>query len=185
MHVTGTQTQQGQSITLDLALNKDDTTDGSIALGSAKLPVKAVGGVVYVQMTPSFIQFMATQQKVSASALASLTDKWITSQSASGKSLTDGFSAFMTYSKIATNFAGNSSNDPATAAGTKTLNGQTAAYYTTKQGSKLYFAATGPAYLLREEDSGSGGTGSINITWNEPTKVAAPPASDIVTLPGN
>jgi hypothetical protein len=185
MHVTGTQAQQGQSISLDLGLNKDDSTEGTITLGTAKLPVKAVGGVVYAQMTPSFIQFIAAQQHVSAAPLAALANKWITSQSASGKSLTDGFSEFMNYSTIATNFAGSAAGDPAIAAGTTTLNGQTVAYYTTKQGSKLYFAATGPAYLLREDDSGSGGTGSITITWNQPAKVTPPPASDIVTLPAN
>lgn len=185
MHVNGTQAQQGQSISLDLGLNKDNSTEGTITLGTAKLPVKAVGGVVYVQMTPSFIQFIAAQQHVSAAPLTALTNKWITSQSASGKALTDGFAEFTSFSTIATNFAGSAADDPATAAGTTTLNGQTVAYYTTKQGSKLYFAATGPAYLLREDDSGSSGTGSITIAWNQPTKVTPPSASDIVTLPGN
>ena len=185
MHVTGSLAQQGQTISLDLALNKDDTSQGSIALGNAQMPIKAVGGVVYIQLSPSFIQFIATQQKVSATTLAPFANKWISSKSASGKSLADGFAQFLTFSAVATNFDNNSGSDPATAAGTKTLNGQSVAYYTTKKGSKLYFAASGPAYLLREDDSGTDGTSTLTITWNQPTTVTAPPASDLVTLPGS
>lgn len=184
MHINGTLSQQGQSLSMDLVLNKDNTSEGTIALGNAKLPVKAIGGVDYIQLTPSFLQFISQQESVPAAELAPVTNKWITSNSAQGKSISQGFAQFMTFSALTGSISGDDS-DPATAAGTATLNGQTVAYYTTKKGAKLYFQADGPAYLLREEDSGSDGAGTITIVWNQPEKVTAPAASEIANLPGS
>jgi len=182
MHVNGTLSQQSQSISMDLVLNKDNTTEGTIAVGDAKLPVRAVGGVDYIQLSSSFLQFMSQQQKVPAAKLAPVTDKWITSNSTQGKSIASSFDQFMTFSALTSSITSDDS-DPAIAAGTTTLDGQSVAYYTTKKGSKLYFPVNGPAYLLREDDSGSDGTGTITIVWNKPEKVTAPPASEIATLP--
>lgn len=67
----------------------------------------------------------------------------------------------------------------ATAAGTATLNGQNVAVYKTSNGSKLYFAASGPAYLLETVLGGSEGAGTLDYTWNQPTTVTPPPASQI------
>ena len=182
MHLSGGLSQSGQNISMDLVLNKDNSSEGTIGIGNAKLPVKAIGGVDYIQLSSSFLQYIAQQQNVSTTALAPLANKWITSNSSEGKSISDAFAQFLTYSALTNQMSGNYS-DPATAAGTSTLNGQTVAYYTTKKGSKLYFAATGPAYLLQEVDSGSDGTGTLNIVWNQPIKVTAPPASEIANLP--
>lgn len=183
MHIAGTLSQQGQSISMDLNLNKDNTSQGTISIGTAKLQVKAVGGVDYIQLSPSFLQYIAQQEKLSASQLSAVANKWLSSNSSEGKSISQGFDQFMSFTTLTGSLSSNAASDPATAAGTKTLNGQTVAYYTTKQGSKLYFAATGPAYLLREDDSGSEGTGTVTIVWNQPTTVTAPPASDITDLP--
>jgi len=183
MHINGTLSQQSQSVYMDLVLNKDNTSEGTIALGNAKLPVRAVGGVDYIQLTSSFLQFISQQEKVPAAELAPVTDKWITSNSPQGKSIASGFDQFMTFSALTGSITSDDS-DPVTAAGTTMLNGQSVAYYTTKKGSKLYFPANGPAYLLREDDSGSDGTGTITIVWNKPEKVTAPSASEIATLPG-
>jgi hypothetical protein len=179
VHMKGSVAQSGQTVTLDLQLNKNDSTQGTISLGSAQLPVRAVNGVYYMQMTSSFIQYIAKQQGVSASTLSMLSNKWVSSNTSTGKSISDGFSQFMTYSAVVKGVSDNSDGDVATAAGTTTLDGQTVALYKTTKGSKLYFAATGPAYLLREDDSGSDGTGTITMTWNQPTTVSAPPASQI------
>lgn len=179
VHMKGSLVQNGQTISLDLQLNKDDSSQGTIAIGTAQLPVKAVAGVDYVQFTSSFIQYTAKQEGVSASALAALANKWVSSNSSTGKSITTSFAQFMTFSAVVKSITDNSDGDKATAAGTTTLDGQTVALYGTTKGSKLYFATTGPAYLLREDDSGSQGTGTINLTWNEPTRVSAPPASEI------
>lgn len=185
MHISGTLNQQGQSISMDLNLNKDDTSQGTISAGSAKLQVKAVGGVDYIQLSPSFLQYIGQRDNVGASALGSVANKWLSSNSAKGKSISQGFDQFMSFSLLTGSLTSNAASDPATAAGTKTLNGQTVAYYTTKQGSKLYFSEAGPAYLLREDDSGSAGTGTVTLVWNQPTTVTAPPASEIVELPAS
>jgi hypothetical protein len=183
MHINGTLSQQGQSVYMDLVLNKDNTSEGTIAIGNAKLPVRAVAGVDYIQLTSSFLQLISQQENVPAAELTPVANKWITSNSAQGKSIASGFDQFMTFSALTSTITSDNS-DPAIAAGTTMLNGQSVAYYTTKKGSKLYFPANGPAYLLREDDSSSDGTGTITIVWNKPEKVTAPSASEIATLPG-
>lgn len=179
VHMKGSSAQGGQTVTLDLQLNKNDSSEGTISIGSAQLPIKVVNGVDYMQMTPSFVQYVAKQQGVSASALSAISGKWVSSNSSMGKSMAQSFSQFMTFSAVVKGVSDNPDKDVATAAGTTALDGQTVALYNTTKGSKLYFAATGPAYMLREDDTGSNGTGSVAFTWNQPTTVSAPPASQI------
>jgi hypothetical protein len=181
VHMKGSLTQNGETLGLDLQLNKNDSSQGTITIGTAQLPIKVVGGVSYLQMTPSFVELSTKQEGMSASDLAMLNNKWVSSNTSIGKSLSDGFSQFMTFSAVIKSVSDNSDGDTATAAGTTTLDGRTVALYDTTQGSKLYFAATGPAYMLREDDSGADGTGTINFTWNQPATVSAPPSSQIYT----
>jgi len=63
-----------------------------------------------------------------------------------------------------------------TADGTTTFNGATVAVYKDADGSTAYFAASGPAYLLKATSTGSDG-GSMTFTWNQPTTVVAPSAA--------
>jgi hypothetical protein len=179
VHVKGAVTQSGQVITEDIQLNKNESCDGTLSIGAAQLPVKATGGVYYLEFTPSFIQYIAKQQGADAAAFAAYSGKWVSSNGTLGKDLASSFSQFMSYSSMVKQVADNSDGDKATAAGTATLNGQSVALYNTTKGSKLYFAASGPAYMVEQVVGGSDGTGTIDYTWNQPTTVSPPPASQI------
>ena len=48
-------------------------------------------------------------------------------------------------------------------------------------GSEAYFAASGPAYLLQSVNTSSSVAGTMTFTWNQPTTVTAPPASQTYT----
>jgi len=179
MHMKGTVTDNGQTVSMDVQLNKDDSSAGTLTLGTAQLPVKAVGGVYYLEFTPSFIQYMAKQQGSNPAAFAALSNKWVSSNTTLGKNLATSFSQFMSYSAVVKQVSDNSDGDKVTAAGTGTLNGQSVAVYNSTKGSKLYFAVSGPAYMLEQAVGGSDGTGTIDYTWNQPTTVTPPPASQI------
>jgi hypothetical protein len=179
VHMKGTVTTNGQTVTVDVQLNKNDTSEGTLMLGTALLPVKSTGGVYYLEFTPSFIQYMSKQEGSNPAAAAMLSGKWVSSNSAMGKSLASSFSQFMSYSSMIQQVTDNSDGDTVTAAGTGTLNGQSVAVYNSAKGSKLYFAASGPAYFLEQIIGGSDGSGTIVYTWNQPTTVTPPPASQI------
>lgn len=179
VHMKGAVTSSGQTISIDVHLNKDESTDGTLTIGTAQLPVKAIGGVYYLEFTPSFIQYMAKQQGSNPAAFSMLSGKWVSSNSTMGKNLASSFSQFMSYSTMIKQVEDNSDGDTVTAAGTTTLNGQSVAVYNSTKGSKLYFAASGPAYFLEQVVGGSDGSGTIDYTWNQPTTVSPPPASQI------
>ena len=71
----------------------------------------------------------------------------------------------------------------AVASGTTTLNGQQVAMYTDSEDAAALFPVSGLAYLIEIRTSASGPTGvnTLTFTWNQPTKVAAPPQADIYT----
>jgi hypothetical protein len=179
MHMKGTVNANGQTISMDVQLNKDDSSDGTLTIGTAQLPIKSTGGVYYLQFTPSFIQYMAKQQGSDPAAFAVLSNKWVSSNSTLGKNLANSFSQFMSYTSVVKQVSDNSDGDKVTSAGTGTLNGQSVAVYKSTKGSKLYFPASGPAYMLEQAVGGSDGTGTIDYTWNQPTTVTPPPASQI------
>jgi hypothetical protein len=53
-------------------------------------------------------------------------------------------------------------------------------YTSSKEHATLYFAASGPAYLLEMVGhSTTNASGTVTFTWNQPTTVTAPPASEI------
>jgi hypothetical protein len=114
VHVSGALTSGGQTVTLDLYLNKGANSSGTVGASGATVPFRSIGG-----------------------------------------------------SNTGIGFA--------VAKGTTTLNGQPVAVYTDSENAGIYFPATGFAYLIEI----TSGTNTLTFTWNQPTKVAAPPSADI------
>lgn len=76
--LTGTQYEGSLSTAIDLQLNKDGSSIGVVTLNGIELPMPAVGGVYYVQMTQGYINYLAEKNLAWEAAPAG---KWITSQS--------------------------------------------------------------------------------------------------------
>ena len=204
-HVVGSVAQNGATFSLDLHLNKDGSTEGTVAQGEASAPIKAVGGVTYIQLSPAFLkQVAALDPAITPGVVNAAQDKWVTSQSPIGRSFAGGLSGLTSYdafmATIENGSPSGSASAPAgpvaasplpsastfqrlqldglTADGTTAYGGGTVAVYRGVDGSTAYFAATGPAYL-EKASANDADAGTLTFTWNQPVPVTAPPPSDI------
>ena len=148
----------------------------------------------------------ASDSSITASEISALQNQWVSSTDGSiGESLASSFDGLTSYdsftstmesgdtstasasatasaaasaSASASSSAGTGGVDltKLTADGTTTYNGATVAVYKNADGSTAYFAASGPAYMLKVTSVGSDG-GSMTFTWNQPTTVTAPSSS--------
>jgi hypothetical protein len=181
VHVKGAMDSGGQKVSLDLQLNKQGASaSGTISDNGAVVPVIAVNDTTYVQMTDSVLKMAGN---IPASAAALLKDKWVSSKSSIGSGMAGQFGRFSSYDSFISSIVGSSDGLLAGthAAGTTTYNGQSVAVYKDGDGSITYFAATGPAYLLEMQSGATSVSGTLDFTWNQPTTVTAPPASQIFT----
>lgn len=187
VHVNGVLTSGGQTITLDLYLNKGADASGSIGTSGATIPFRSVGGIDYFQFTDSVLKLAGVESN--PQTVAALRNKWASSKSRVGGSLESSFNNFTSYDAFLGLLSGNpigGSNTGmafAVASGTTTLNGQQVAMYTDSEDAAALFPVSGLAYLIEIRTSASGPTGvnTLTFTWNQPTKVAAPPQADIYT----
>ena len=199
VHVVGSIDQSGTPISLNLNLNKNGSSSGSVSQGSATVPIEVVNGATYIQLTPALLKEEATSDpSITASVVNLIQNKWVSSQSTIGQSISSSFDGLTNYdaflgsietggasSSAADTSSGSAGSGPVTladvtAAGTTSYNGNTVAVYKSSDGSTAYFAASGPAYLEKVTASGST-SGTITFTWNQPVTVTAPPSSDIFT----
>jgi hypothetical protein len=201
VHVVGSASRAGTAYVLDLHLNKDGSSEGSIPQNGSTLPVKAVGGITYVQLTPAFLKQAATgDASITPAVIAAVQNKWVSSQSAVGQSFAGALAGYTDYDSFlaaignggatasagATGAASASASANAgtvplsslTADGTTTYEGHTVAVYKGAGGTTAYFAATGPAYLEKATATGAD-AGTFTFTWNQPVTVTAPPSADI------
>lgn len=197
VHVSGSISASGTPITLDLKLDKNGTSSGGVTQGSASVPFKVVNGVTYIQLTPALLkQEAAGDPSISAGVINLIQNKWVSSQSSIGQSISSSFDGLTNYDAFLTTIenggaaasatataSGSANSAPITLtdltpAGTTSYNGGTVAVYKSSDGSTAYFAASGPAYLEKVTATGST-SGTITFTWNQPVTVTAPPSSDI------
>lgn len=201
VHVVGSVAQSGSTFSLDMNLDKNGSTEGTITQSGATIPIKVVDGVTYIQLTPQFLkQEAAVDPAITPSVINAIQNKWVSSKSAIGESLASGLAGLTGYeSFLATIENGGASpsasaSGPAasasasgsggldlatlTPAGTTTYNGKTVAVYKGADGTTAYFAASGPAYLEKVTATGAE-PGTLTFTWNQPVTVTAPPPSEI------
>lgn len=184
VHVNGVLTSGGQTVTLDLYLNKGGDASGTFSASGATVPFRSIGGVDYFQFTDSVLKLVGADSNPQATALR---NKWVSAKSRAGSSLESAFSKFTSYDTFLGLLTGNAIDASSTgiaftvAAGTTTINGQQVAMYTDSEDAAAYFPVTGLAYLIEIRTSASGpmGINTLTFTWNQPTKVAAPAGADI------
>ena len=176
--MTGVMHAGEQTITVDLHLNRDGSSVGTLSIDDAVQPVRAVGGVYFVQMTSSYIHYLVVHGG-NAALYAPMTNKWVSS-AAGAESLPAKYATLLSYTLFFKTVT--QAKDPVAlhAAGLTTLDGRSVALYTTAQGDRFYVSATGPAYLLLEDGSRTDSSGSLSFSWNQPVTVTTLPASDII-----
>jgi hypothetical protein len=172
VHVSGTFTDAGKTVALDLALGKDGGT-GFMAQGSARADIARVGDTAYMRASTAFWRKFA-----GAGAAQLLHDKWL-----KGSATKQPFAAFAKFMSI-TGLIGDAfkNHGKLTNLGEKTYKGQkVVAIKDAKDGSILYVAATGTPYPVAAL-----GGGSISFAdWNKQVSVTAPKgAVDISALGG-
>jgi hypothetical protein len=183
VHVSGSAKAGGTTITLDLQLNKTgNTASGTVDAGGTTVPFISVGGVTYIQFTDSVLKMSGASSNAAAAAL--LKNKWVSSKSSAGSSIASSFAGFASYDAFIsgmTSDSGSMAVGNSTPIGTATYKGQTVAVYKGSDGSEASFAASGPAYLLQIASTNSTNSGTLTFTWNQPTTITAPPASQTYT----
>lgn len=200
VHVKGSVAQGSSPFSMDLNLDKNGSSEGSVTQSGATVPIKVVDKVTYIQLTPQFLKLeAASDPSITPSVISAVQNKWVTSRTSVGQSLASGLGNLTGYTSFLGTIenAGSSSASPApsaspsgsggpfdlkrlTPAGTTTFNGMTVAVYKASDGSSAFFAASGPAYLEKVTASGPNAA-TLTFTWNKPVTVTAPPSSDIFT----
>jgi hypothetical protein len=185
VHIKGSFTESGSAESIDLQLNKDGTASGTVSEAGASIPVIAVDKVYYVRFTR---QLMTTSRIETTSEVGkALLDKWVpsTAQIVKGSSLVAGLEQAANFNTMVPNLFNQFGGDTPFEAGTSTVNGVPVHVYTYPDNSSADIATAAPHYLIRIAEPDSKSKGQLDFTgWDKPTKVSAPPKSEIYSGPG-
>jgi hypothetical protein len=184
VHVKGSLNNAGNSIALDIQLNKDSAS-GTITKQGATIPVRLVNGVGYMQFTDDVLK-MAGQSPTSPAGQL-LRNKWLPSTSKLGASMTGPFKDFFSYDSFMQKVVDQKPDKAGewSPTGSDTVDGVAVlGFKDTTDGSIVDVAAASPHYLIRGVGPAST-PDTIDFTgWNEPVQVTAPPTSEIFVGPG-
>jgi hypothetical protein len=166
VHVSGSMSDEGQPVSLDLELEAGKGGKGTIALEGLSVKLIQLNGAVYMNGSEAFYRHVA-----GSAAAQLLRGKWLKAPAsdanfASLASLTD-------LDKLVGSTL--ASHGALVAAGTSTVRGQKVVGVTDKsKGGTLYVATTGPAYPVEIAKSGSSGGTVVFERWNKPVTLEAP-----------
>lgn len=189
MHMKGTMSSGGDSVSMDMQLNQDGTAQGTISVSGMTLPMIVVGSASYIQITPSYESTIKasvassgdSQEAGFVSAL--LVGKWV--KLSGSDSLSQGMGGLTSFSQMKQQLESNDDSDTYTYEGKSTIDGQAVAQYKdydkTSGTATMSVPLTG-SVLPVQLNAGSQGT-MMTFTWNEPTKVTAPAADDVIVEP--
>jgi hypothetical protein len=181
VHVTGSATVDGAKNTVDVRINKDSST-GTITTGvDGTVPFRSVGGTAYAQLTDSALD---TMSGITPAIRAQVRDKWVTSKSIAGQSITSTIANFSDYQAFVSSMvkAISDSGTPA-AAGAVPFGGGQALLFQYDNGDTLDLAVPTPHYLLHITSPNDGLV--LDFTdWNTQVPVSPPPAADLYSGPG-
>lgn len=174
VHVAGTVTEGGQSARLDLSLTRSGDGSGTVSGGPAVLTFLTTGGKTYIKVTSGLLQALGRPSSV----CARLCGKYVVPTASQAKSMTGGF----TWSSLmGSSFSAELKKARLTGSGN--VNGQVAWKMRTHDGSTLYVAARGTAYLLRAVPPAKQGKGHLDFSqWNNVTIPQPPPSSQTLTF---
>jgi hypothetical protein len=180
-HVVGSGKDQNVQYSLDVHFGADGGS-GFFTQGSARFDLAGHGSDTYVKTTAA--NWKATiGNKPNAEQLATtLAPHWVRVPTAQPDfaQLLDYVNKDHFVQSYKTSAA--SQSGPFTKGGTATVSGTSATVYTdTKDGSKIYVAASGAPLLLKVDSAPGDGGGGLTISdYNKPFSPAVPQSSDVV-----
>ncbi|WP_034268291.1 hypothetical protein [Actinospica robiniae] len=183
LHMKGTMTDSGQATSMDMQLNKDGSVQGTVEVQGMSMPIISVDGVTYLQFTAGYIKMMEQSAGggVADSYFTKYENKWISSKSSTGADMTSGLGD-VSFDSMSKQMIDNA-DEKYTYLSTSTLNGTPVALYKdvdkTDGTATVYFPLNGPALPIKLD---AGSKGVMTFTWNQPTTITAPPASEVTTF---
>jgi hypothetical protein len=174
-HLTGTGTQNGKPMTLDVHV-VGSSASGTVTMGGAKVDLVSVGGKVYVRASSDFW----SQNGVPAAAEALLNGKWVIVPAQAASELQQ-----FSLKGLADQLRHPSNGTIKDAVHTGTVDGRKVVVVTESDGSTLDVAATGTPYPLRIVDKGKDAGTITAREFGKKTAITAPSgALDLSNLGG-
>jgi len=177
VRISGGLVQSGKSLHLDVGFIRSGSLSGTLsgpfAGIQATFKLVIVGGKGYILLDKQFFNAISKTNNIPASACATICGKYIAVPATQ-------FGDFSLNGLTHSVFKGN--NKAAPGVTTTTINGQAAYRVTDGHGSYLYVAENGTHFPLEITKSGTGTL--VFSDWNSVPPVTAPPASQVITLPG-
>lgn len=180
--VTGSITQEGQEISLDLALGTD-AADGTFSAQGINAEIRVVDGKTYFKLSGEDFARIAGQgdSPEIAKAISSLLgDKWIAVPEDSDDDDLAGLGQFGQKDSLLEGILQPDGN--VTVKGTGEVNGTPVVFLDSSDGEgTLAIQTVGEPYPIQIKGADSSSSGQIDFTkWNEPVNVTAP--TDVVDL---
>ena len=177
VRISGGLVKNGQSLHLDVGFIRPNSLDGSIsgpfAGVQATFKIIVVGGEAYVLLNKQLFNAISKAHHIPSATCAVICGKYIkVPASQFGGFTLNGLSNSVT----------KSTNKAVPGVTATTINGQAAYRISDGHGSYLYIAANGTHYPLEITKPG---TGTLLFSeWNSVPPIAAPPASQVISVPG-
>ncbi|MEU2349667.1 hypothetical protein [Modestobacter sp. NPDC049651] len=166
VHVTGTGTEAGQQVTLDLQLQGSDLS-GTIATAGQTVQIISTGGQTYAQAPAAFW----SSQGIPAEAAGQLDGRWVALPAEVGDELS-GFSL----ADLADELRHPSDGEVQQEVTTGQVDGQDVVVVTQADGSALSVAATGTPYPLQIDNKGDEASSLTLRDFGKKQTIAAPPS---------
>ena len=174
VRMSGTLTEQGRTVTLNLGMLRSGDMSGTLSVGSTHLTIVVAGGKAYELVTKAFFKTIQQQSHVPSSVCALMC----------GKYLAVPISSFSTFNLPGMTGQIEKKIPVAKAVGSvrdTSYGGEPAYELVGSNGTKLYLARNGTHYLLGMT---VGTFGTLNFSdWNKVPPVTPPPASQVYNLP--
>jgi hypothetical protein len=177
VRISGSVTQSGKNLRLNVGFVKSGafsgTMSGPFAGTQATFTLIATGGKTYLLLDKAFFNALSKTQGIPASACQTLCGKYVAVPAAQfGNFSLNGLTSSML----------KGAHKAAPGVVVTSVNGQPAYRVSDGHGSFLYIAENGTHYPLEITKPG---TGTLTFTdWNSVPPITAPPASQVISLPG-
>lgn len=166
VRVTGTVSDSGTKLSLDLKILHGTGAEGKISEGPLSFELVRIGDSVYIKGSPAFYEHFAGSE-----AAKLLQGRWLKAPATSGEFATLGTLTDM--SKLLSSVLGQ--HGSLQKGGTSTIEGkQVIAVKDASKGGVLYVATKGKPYPIQLSKAGSTG-GKVTLTdWGAPVSITAP-----------
>jgi len=167
-----------QTLDLDVTTSTDGDAQGSLSEQGSTVALIEVGPTGYLRANQKFY----TTSGVSKALAATLAGRWLDGPSTN--QLFSSFTAFLDLSKFVASFNGGFAGSTFTKSGTAKVDGKRVVVVTgydaqSKVGGRLFIAATGTPYILKEVSTGKGNTGTVVFSGLDQTVATTAPAGAV------